>query len=139
MQRGAELGQDRACILWTDLLTTHFVTVALRTHQRRDDLGQIGAPGTLNEHLWAKVKAAVLLTAVQTASNVATNAVQAAGTTSLSIGSYGPSLAEQALAHDLNIPTTLYRNQAQPLTVYVNRNLDFSRAYRDEIRAGASR
>jgi hypothetical protein len=62
--------------------------------------------------------------------------VQGTGTTSLSVGSYGPSLAEQALAHDLNIPTTLYRNQAQALTVYVNRNLDFSRAYRDEIRAG---
>ena len=138
MQRGLELGQDRAFILWTDLLTTHFVTVALDS-PAADDLGQIGAPGTLNEHLWAKIKAAVLLTAVQTASNVATNAVQAAGTTSLSIGSYGPSLAEQALAHDLNIPTTLYRNQAQALTVYVNRNLDFSRAYRDEIRAGAPR
>jgi len=138
MQRGLELGQDRAFILWTDLLTTHFVTVALDS-PAADDLGQIGAPGTLNEHLWAKIKAAVLLTAVQTASNVATNAVQAQGTTSLSVGSYGPSLAEQALAHDLNIPTTLYRNQAQPLTVYVNRNLDFSRAYRDEVRAGATR
>jgi type IV secretion system protein VirB10 len=65
--------------------------------------------------------------------------VQAQGTTSLSVGSYGPSLAEEALAHDLNIPTTLYRNQAQPLTVYVNRNLDFSHAYRDEMRAGATR
>lgn len=138
MQRGLDLGQDRAFILWTDLLTTHFVTVTLDS-PAADDLGQIGAPGTLNEHLWAKIKAAVLLTAVQTASNVATNAVQAQGTTSLSVGSYGPSLAEEALAHDLNIPTTLYRNQAQPLTVYVNRNLDFSRAYRDEIRAGASR
>ncbi len=136
MQRGLELGQDRAFILWTDLLTTHFVTVTLDS-PAADDLGQIGAPGTLNEHLWAKIKAALLLTAVQTASNVATNAVQAEGTSSLSVGSYGPSLAEQALAHDLNIPTTLYRSQAQPLTVYVNRNLDFSRAYRDEIRAGA--
>jgi type IV secretion system protein VirB10 len=138
MQRGLDLGQDRAFILWTDLLTTHFVTITLDS-PAADDLGQIGAPGRLNEHLWAKIKAAVLLTAVQTASDVATNAVQAAGATSLSIGSYGPSLAEQALAHDLNIPTTLYRNQAQPLTVYVNRNLDFSRAYRDEIRAGATK
>lgn len=135
MQRGLKLGQDRAFILWTDLLTTHFVTVTLDS-PAADDLGQIGAPGTLNEHLWAKIKAAVLLTAVQTASNAATNAMQKEGTTSLSVGSYGPSLAEQALVHDLNIPTTLYRNQAQPLTVYVNRNLDFSRAYRDEIRAG---
>lgn len=135
MQRGLELGQDRAFTLWTDLLTTHFVTVTLDS-PAADDLGQIGAPGNLNDHLWEKIKTAVLLTAVQTASNVATNAVQAEGTTCLSIGSYGPSLAEQALAHDLDIPTTLYRNQAQPLTVYVNRNLDFSRAYRDAIRAG---
>src|SRR5579871_595662 len=91
MQRGLELGQDRAFILWTDLLTTHFVTVTLDS-PAADDLGQIGAPGTLNEHLWAKIKAALLLTAVQTASNVATNAVQAEGTSSLSVGSYGPSL-----------------------------------------------
>ena len=64
---------------------------------RRDNAILIGAGALIllaallvgaNEHLWAKVKAAVLLTAVQTASNVATIAVQAAGTTSLSIGSY---------------------------------------------------
>jgi type IV secretion system protein VirB10 len=135
IQRGLDLGQDRAFILWTDLLTTHFVTVQLNS-PAADDLGEVGVPGEVNEHLWAKIKAALLLTAVQTASDVATNEAQAQGTTSLSIGGYGPSLAEQALAHDLNIPPTLYVNQATPLTVYVNRNLDFSGVYQDTLRAG---
>jgi type IV secretion system protein VirB10 len=39
MQYGPELGQDRAFILWTDLLTPHFVTVTLNS-PAADDLGQ---------------------------------------------------------------------------------------------------
>ncbi|HUN43944.1 MAG TPA: TrbI/VirB10 family protein [Acetobacteraceae bacterium] len=140
IQRGLNLGQNRAFVLWTDVLTTHYVTVDLNS-PAADDLGEIGVPGIVNEHMWEKLKAAFLLTLVQTASGVALNETQAAGTTSVSIGTYAPDLAEQALAHDLDIPPTLYVSPATPLTVYVNRNLDFCDngtgrcVYHDAIRA----
>jgi hypothetical protein len=37
---------------------------------------------------------------------------------------YGQSLAQQMLSHDVDIPPTLYRNQAQLLTVIVRQNPD---------------
>ena len=142
IQRGLGLGQNRAFILWTDVLTRHFVRVDLNS-PAADDLGEIGVPGQVDEHLWQKLKAAFLLSLVQTASGVALNKAQAPGTTSVSVGSYAPDLAQQALAHDLDIPPTLYVSPATPLTVYVNRNLDFCDngtgrcVYHDVIRAGA--
>lgn len=142
IQRGLGQGQNRAFVLWTDVLTTHFVTVDLNS-PAADDLGEVGVPGTVDDHLWQKLKAAFLLTLVQTASGVALNKAQAPGTTSVSVGSYAPDLAQQALSHDLDIPPTLYVSPATPLTVYVNRNLDFCDngsgrcVYHDVIRAGA--
>lgn len=142
IQRGLGQGQNRAFVLWTDVLTTHFVTVDLNA-PAADDLGEVGVPGVVNDHLWQKLKAAFLLTLVQTASGVALNEAQAPGTTSVSVGSYAPDLAQQALSHDLDIPPTLYVSPATPLTVYVNRNLDFCDnstgpcVYHDVVRADA--
>ena len=141
IQQGLGQGQNRAFILWTDVLTTDFVTIDLDS-PAADELGEVGVPGYVNDHLWQKLKAAFLLTLVQTASGVALNESQAAGTTSVSVGTYMPDLASQALSHDLDIPATLYVSPATPLTVYVNRNLAFCDnqtgqcVYRDVVRNG---
>jgi type IV secretory pathway VirB10-like protein len=47
---------------------------------------------------------------------------------------YGQSLAQQMLGHDIDIQPSLYRNQAQPLTVIVRQDIPMDDAYRLTLR-----
>ncbi|MBS0984268.1 TrbI/VirB10 family protein [Gluconobacter cerinus] len=96
-----------------------------------DTLGTSGVPGTVNEHLWRKLRAALLLTAVQVGGQIAQNETQKSGTTNISMnGSYGNQMAQQALESDLNIRSSLYDPQATVITVTVRQDIPFDSVYR---------
>jgi type IV secretion system protein VirB10 len=135
IQRGLEQGQDRAFILWRSVRSNR--VFANLNSPAVDELGQMGVPGEVNDHLWKKIKATLILTAIEGLSNAGqAYAERGNGNTYVNFGN-GQSLASQALSHDLNIPTTLWRGQAWPLKVYVQHNIFFRRAYNNVLLAGS--
>ena len=134
--RGPDLGMSRMFLEFDEILTLKGIPIYLSA-AAGDTLGTVGVDGYLNEHLWRKLKAALLLSAVEIAGNVVSNETQQTGSLNLNVGSSaGQNLASQALAHDINIPTTLYRNQAQPLTVIVRQDIPMDDAYKLALRGG---
>ena len=137
IQRGLGLGQDRAFILWSRVRSGR--VRATLDSPGVDELGQMGVPGALQEHLWQKIKAATLLTGVEGLGQVGQNLANRGNGNSYVNFSNGQSLASQALQHDINIPTTLWRGQAWPLRIRVEHDIWFHRAYGDVLVAGRDR
>jgi len=137
IEHGLSFGDNRLFLVWTDALTPapDWLPIPLDS-PAADELGQIGVPGDLRDHLWRKLKATLAITLIETASRAGVAAAQSGNNNTYLNGlggGGGGSLIEQAFAHDLNIPTTLYRGQSQPVTVYVNHYIDLSAQYRDKV------
>ena len=127
---GPALGADRMFVNFDEVLTTSGIPIYL-SGTGGDTLGTSGVPGYVDDHLWRKIRAAVLLSMVEIAGQVAENEAQPSGTINFSAGTgQGQSLAQMALAHDIDIPPTLVRNQADPLTVTVRQDIPMESAYR---------
>jgi type IV secretion system protein VirB10 len=132
--RGPALGSKRMALEFDEIMTLKGIPIYLSA-AAGDTLGTVGVNGYVNEHLWQKIKGAVLLSLVEIGGNVAANESAQGGTVNLSTGAnYGQSLAQQMLAHDIDIQPTLYRNQAQPLTVIVRQDIPMDDAYRLTLR-----
>ena len=134
--RAPNAGSNRMFVEFDEILTLSGIPIYL-SGTGGDTLGTSGVDGAVNEHLWRKIRAAVLLAAVQVAGQVAENESQKANNLNVSAGNTGESLADQALAHDINIPPTLYRNQADPITVTVRQDIPMDDAYRLVARDGS--
>ncbi len=134
--RAPGAGSDRMFVEFDEVLTLSGIPIYL-SGTGGDTLGTSGVDGAVNEHLWRKIRAAVLLAAVQVAGQVAENESQKSNNLNLNVGGSGESLADQALAHDINIQPTLYRNQAQPITVTVRQDIPMDDAYRLVARGGS--
>jgi type IV secretion system protein VirB10 len=134
VMRGPALGTKRMALAFDEIMTLKGIPIYLSA-SAGDTLGTVGVDGYVNEHLWQKIKGAVLLSMVDIAGTVTANESAQGGTVNLSTGAnYGQSLAQQMLAHDIDIPPTLYRNQAQPLTVIVRQDIPMDDAYRLVLR-----
>jgi len=139
IERGLGTGEERAFLVWTDALTPAPDLLAIPLDApAADELGLPGVPGDVNDHLWKKIRAALLVSLIDTSGNVATGLAQRGnGNTNLNLGGLNgqaTSLASQAFGHDLNIPPTLYRGPGQPLIVKVNKYIDLFRFYENRPR-----
>lgn len=139
IEHGLTTGEERLFLVWTDALTPRPDLLAIPLDSPgADEMGQTGAPGDVNDHLWKRIKTALLLSAVDIVGSALTAAAQSGhGNTNLNFGAVGgtaSTLGEMAFAHDLNIPPTLDRGPGQPLTVYVNHYIDLFRFYQDRAR-----
>lgn len=141
IERGLSVGERRLFVVWTDALTPKpdLLSIPLQA-PAADEMGQVGLPGDVNDHLWQRLKATLLLSGVEFLTGVGTAAVQDGARQVFNfggagnIGRSGSSLAEMAFARDMNIPTTLERGPARTLKVYVNRNIDLVHYYRNVVR-----
>ena len=134
IERGITTGEERLFLVWTDALTPRPDLLAIPLDSpAADEMGQSGVPGDINDHLWKRIKTALLLSAVDIGGSAITAAAQSGrGNTNLNLGGLGSttsSLGQMAFGHDLNIPPTLYRGPGQALTVYVNHYIDLFRFY----------
>ena len=134
IERGLSNGEQRLFLVWTDALTPAPDLQAIPLDApAADSMGQIGVPGDVNNHLWARVQSALLLSLIDIGGNAATAAAQRGnGNTNLNLGGLSgqaTSLGQIALGRDINIPPTLYRGPGQPLTVYVNKYIDLVHYY----------
>ena len=139
IEHGLTTGEDRLFLVWTDALTPRPGLLAIPLDSpASDELGQTGVPGDIDDHLWKRIKTALLLSTVDFVSSTATAALtEGRNNTYLNFNGLGGttrSLGQMAFGRDLNIPPTLYRGPGQPLTVYVNHYIDLHRFYRNRVR-----
>lgn len=141
-------GQDRLFVLWRQVTTPSPYSIRITLNSpAADELGETGLPGDVDHHLWRKLQGALMLSGIDVASSVASAGLEQAltnpGSQTNQMGGVGSSLnfyqfqnqgnqmASQLLAHDMQIPDTLHRDQAMPCSVFVSGDLDFSSVYKD--------
>lgn len=128
-------GSRRLFVVMTEALTPNGVEVALDS-PGADVLGTAGLDGEVDTHFFERFRGAMLLafidSGLQAAALVASNALasERGGVSFYQFQGAGQQAANTALSADINIPSTLRRNQAEPMTVFVARHLDFSDVYR---------
>lgn len=134
IEHGLGNGDQRLFLVWTDALTPRpdLLSIPLDA-PAADEMGVSGAPGDIDDHLWKKVKAALLVSMIDITSSAATGLAQRGnGNLNLNLGGVGSqaqSLGQTALQHDISIPATLYRGPGQPLSVYVPKYIDLHNFY----------
>ena len=134
VRSGVARGSRRLFVVMTQALTPGGVQMELNS-PGADVMGQAGLDGEVDSHFFERFRGAMLLafldTGLQAAATVASNALNnGSGVTFNQFQSGGQRATSQALESDINIPSTLRRNQGEPMTVFVARNLDFSDVYR---------
>lgn len=123
-------GEDRVLIGFDEVITQDGLPIYFNGNGG-DELGASGVPGTVNEHTWRKLKATLLMAAIQIGGNVAQNVTEKSSTVNMNVGgSYGTSLAQTTLERDLNIRPSLYDPQAKAITITVRQDIPFDNVYR---------
>jgi len=134
VRSGLARGSRRLFVVMTQALTPGGVQMELNS-PGADVMGQAGLDGEIDSHFFERFRGAMLLafldTGLQAAATVASSALNnGSGVTFNQFQSGGQRASSQALEADINIPSTLRRNQGEAMTVFVARNLDFSDVYR---------
>jgi type IV secretion system protein VirB10 len=97
-----------------------------------DTIGQTGITGNVDQHIWERFGAAMLLTLGQGGESLAQAALSKGGNTYLSFngGSGGlDSIASAILRKQIEIPPTITVHQGTSIAVFVVKPLDFSKCY----------
>ena len=131
-------GQDRLFVIWNTVRRPDGVQVALDS-AGADQLGTTGLGGTVDTH-FAKIFGMSALLSIMGAG--ASNAGVGSGDQYNSAAAYRQSVQQAAaqtsqsvLQPYLNIPPTITVPAGSRVRIYVNRDLDFSPIYQDEIAA----
>ena len=126
-------GMNRIFVIWEEIRTPNNLSIAVDSGAS-DTLGGSGIEGYIDHHWLQRFGAAILLSMVDDASNVALNG--GSGTRSHENTDYSENtreatreMANTALEKFINIQPTLYVNQGDLVGIYVNRDLDFSDVY----------
>jgi type IV secretory pathway VirB10-like protein len=98
--RGPALGSKRMALEFDEIMTLKGISIYLSlSASAGDTLGTVGVDGYVNEHLWQKIKGALLLNMVEVAGNVVSNETAQTGTVNLSTGAnYARASAQQMLS-----------------------------------------
>ncbi|MEX3605255.1 MAG: type IV secretion system protein VirB10 [Burkholderia sp.] len=131
-------GQNRVFVLWTRLRNPDNAIVNLDS-PGTNALGSAGIPGQVDTHFWARFGPAMLISIFSDASQAglqyAANKAQGSsgnGNTYLNLDNTSNTsnqLATEALRATIDIPPTLYDQQADSVNIFVRRDLDFSDVY----------
>jgi len=128
-------GQDRVVAVTASAVTPSGVVVHLGG-PLADQLGAAGVPGSVDNHWWQRIGAAVVLSLVDNGFGLAQAALSKSGSTYLNFNTGGGvgSLGQQLLAKTVNIPPTISVNQGTRVALWVTKFIDFSDSYRLEPR-----
>ncbi|HEY0043893.1 MAG TPA: TrbI/VirB10 family protein [Allosphingosinicella sp.] len=118
-------GQKRALINWTRLIRPDGITMALSS-PAADTLGRGGVRGDYDSHFFQRFAGAILQSALQVGVNVASRA--AAGNVIVALP--GSTQVSPGLMESARILPTLTVPAGTSISVFVARDLDFSRAER---------
>lgn len=127
-------GMDRIFVVWQEIRTPNQISIPVRSGAT-DELGGSGIPGWVDHHWLERFGAAILLSVIDDAMNVALNG--GSGTRSDRNDDYTENtrettrdMADTALQEFIKIKPTLYKNHGDLVGVYVNRDIDFSKVYK---------
>ena len=131
VREGLVQGQDRLFILWDRAVTPENVAIQLAS-PAADSLGRAGISGAVDNHFMQRFGAAIMLTIIGGSLQVAANAAQTgAGNTYFEyLNSNTDQIANTTLEHTIDIPPTLTRNQGANVSIFVARDLNFSKVYK---------
>jgi type IV secretion system protein VirB10 len=124
----AAIGQTRAFVVWSRLITPTGVSVEISS-PATDTLGRGGLDGETNGHFFKRFGSSILLSVISQSINVLANRTSDhSNNTAIAIGSptEASRLAEIALQKQIDIPTTIRIPPGQSVQVFVARDLDFS-------------
>lgn len=126
-------GAVRIPVVWTRLRTPHGVAVDIAS-SGTGALGEAGIDGHVDQRWGERIGAALLLSVIDDAVQVAVSAQQRShdgGTSVVFQGTTGQSakLAEKILERTIHIPPLIYRNQGGVVGIVVAHDIDFSGVY----------
>lgn len=118
------VGQTRAFVIWSRILTPQGVSIAVDS-PATDRLGRGGLDGETDTHFFRRFGAAILLSVMSIGLDAA--ASHSSGNTFVIASPVQANrIAEIALQKQIDIPATIKVAQGTPLQVFVSRDLDFS-------------
>lgn len=127
-------GMDRIFVVWQEIRTPNNINIPVASGAT-DELGGSGIKGYIDHHWLQRFGAAILLSVIDDAMNVALNG--GTGNRNNQNKDYTENtrettrdMADTALQKFINIEPTLYRNHGDLVAVYVNRDIDFSKVYK---------
>ena len=124
---GVAVGQSRAFVVWSRVLTPDGVSVDIGS-PGADRLGRGGLDGETNTHFFQRFGSAILLSVIGGAIDTVTANNTRSSSTAIVIGSpqQATNVAAIALKKQIDIPDTISVPQGAPIRVFVARDLDFS-------------
>jgi type IV secretion system protein VirB10 len=131
IQQGLIQGQDRLFILWTRAVTPQNVAVDLAS-PAAGALGRAGVSGAVDNHFMERFGAAIMLSVIGGSLQAASNAAQTGSGNAYFqyLNTNTNQIANTALQSTIDIPPTLRKNQGDNVSIFVARDLNFSRVYK---------
>jgi type IV secretion system protein VirB10 len=127
---GITQGQARMFVLWTRALTPRGVSIDLGS-PAADSLGRSGVTGGIDTQFWARFGAALLMSVLEDASNIAGRAVAGQGTYTAEVPS---TMGQTVLQSTMNIRPILKKNQGDTAAIFVAKDFDFRSVYDVQLR-----
>jgi type IV secretion system protein VirB10 len=133
---GLKQGQSRLFVLWNRAETPSGVIIDLDSGGT-DALGRAGHEGFIDTHFYERFSGAIMLSliddigayAVGQTSDTQNGQIQLSGTAGSTSDAAGI-----ALENSINIRPTFYKNQGDPIRIFVARDLDFRGVYDLKVR-----
>ncbi|QDK36005.1 type IV secretion system protein VirB10 [Sphingomonas sp. IC081] len=127
---GITQGQARMFVLWTRALTPRGVAIDLGS-PAADTLGRSGMSGGVDTQFWTRFGAALMMSVLEDASNIAGRAVANEGTYTTQVPS---EMGNTILQDSKNIKPILKKNQGDTAAIFVAKDFDFSPVYDLKLR-----
>lgn len=135
MSGGIMQGQARVFVLWSRLRNRDGV-VANIDAPGTNRLGSAGIPGQVDNHWNERIGQALLVSVLSDASKgifqMLANSTQSSGNTSVNLdntSNTSDSMSREVLRSTLNIPPTLFDYHGDSVSIFVPRDVDFSKVY----------
>ncbi|MDK4807539.1 MAG: type IV secretion system protein VirB10 [Novosphingobium aromaticivorans] len=127
---GITQGQARMFVLWTRALTPRGVAIDLGS-PAADSLGRAGVTGGIDTQFWARFGAALMMSVLEDASNIAGRAVAGQGTYTTQVPS---TMGQTILQSTMSIRPILKKNQGDTAAIFVAKDFDFRSVYDVQLR-----
>lgn len=121
-------GAARVFVLWSEARTPAGVIVPLLS-PGADELGRSGLPGTADRHFWGRFGAAMLVSVIDGAIQVAVQSSRGNSGTLVVNPSATQDVMTEVLKGTINIPPTIVKHQGERIQVLVARDMDFRSVY----------
>lgn len=123
-------GSSRIFVLWTEARTPLGVIVPLAS-PGTDELGRSGLPGDANHHFFERFGAAILVSVIDGAMQMAGNSRSegSSGSTIVMNPSGSQDVLTEVLRNTISIPPTVSKPQGDRIEILVARDLDFRSVY----------